>query len=56
MKPWIDHPDQSRPWKNSTLSRPKNPSIAELSGEQPFFDMGRVIPYLLHLSIQPGHR
>ncbi len=35
---------------------PKNPSIAELSGEQPFFDMERVIPYLLHLPIQPGHR
>ena len=33
------------------MSRPKNPSIAELSGEQPFFDMGRVIPYLLYLSI-----
>ena len=45
MKPWIDHPDQSRPQKNSTLSRPKNSSIAELSGEQPFFDMERVIPY-----------
>ena len=38
------------------LEPPKNPSIAELSGEQPFFDIGRVIPYLLHLSIQPGHR
>ena len=56
MKPWIDHPDQSRPQKNSTLSRPKNSSIAELSGEQPFFDMERVIPYLLYPSSQPGYR
>lgn len=56
MKPWIDYPDQPRPQKNSTLSRPKNFSIAELSGEQLFFDMERVIPYLLYPSIQPGHR
>lgn len=38
------------------LEPPEEPSIAELSGEQPFFDMERVIPYLLYPSIQPGHR
>lgn len=37
----IEHPDQSRSQENPTSNRPKNPSIAELSGEQLFFDMVR---------------
>lgn len=56
MNSSIDYPDQSHPQKNSTLIRPKKPSIAELSGEQPFFDMERVIPYRSLLSIQPRQR
>lgn len=37
----IEHPDQSSSQENPTSNRPKNPSIAELSGEQLFFDMVR---------------
>ena len=35
-------PDQSRWWKDSFSSLPKNPSIAELSGLHPFLDINLV--------------
>ena len=47
---------QERPQNISFLRRPKNPSQAELSGEQPFFDMERVSPAVSILSIHPGQR
>ena len=40
----VDQPFQSRPSKDSTLRRPKSPSIAELSGLRPFLDIDLVIP------------
>ena len=36
MNPLMVTPAKSRPWKNSCLRRPKNPSAAALSGEQCF--------------------
>ena len=51
-----DQPDQSLPWKNSFLSRPKKPSIAALSGLQPLADMLLARPCPLQIEIQPGQR
>lgn len=51
-----DQPDQSLPWKNSFLSRPKKPSIAALSGLQPLADMLLTRPFRSHIDIQPGQR
>ena len=36
--------------------RPKNPSAAELSGEQPFLLMERMIPCSWQIRIHSGHR
>ena len=47
---------QDRPQNISFLRRPKKPSQAELSGEQPFFDIDLVRPAFSILSIQPGQR
>lgn len=44
-------PDQSRWWKNSFLSLPKNPPIAELSGLHPFFDIDLVRWFFSHMAI-----
>ena len=49
-------PLQSWKWKNSFFNLPKSPSQAELSGEHPFFDIDRVIPFSLQILIQPGQR
>lgn len=49
-------PFQSLPWKNSTLSLPKNPSHLWLSGEQPFLDIDRTIPCSSHIATHPGQR
>ena len=49
-------PVKSRSWKNSCLSRPKNPSAAALSGLQPFALMERVSPCSSQMPIHPGHR
>lgn len=49
-------PDQSLPCQNSLLSRPKNPSIAALSGLQPLADMLLVRPLPSQIEIQPGQR
>lgn len=40
----------------SFLILPNTPSQAELSGEQPFFDIDRMKPFFSILSIQPGQR
>ena len=42
MNPSIETPAKLRLWKNSCLRRPKNPSAAALSGEQPFALIERV--------------
>ena len=43
-------------WKNSCLRRPKNPSAAALSGEQPFALIDRVSPCSVQMRIHSGHR
>ena len=35
---------------------PKKPSMRELSGEQPFLDIERMIPASSQIDIHPGHR
>lgn len=42
MNPSIETPAKLLLWKNSCLGRPKNPSAAALSGEQPFAPVERV--------------
>ncbi|KFI59456.1 hypothetical protein BIGA_1790 [Bifidobacterium pullorum subsp. gallinarum] len=49
-------PVKLRPWKNSCLRCPKNPSAAALSGLQPFALIDRVNPFSLQMLIHPGHR
>ena len=49
-------PRQSRSWKNSTLSLPKKPSHAALSGERPFRDIDPVTPTAPHAATQSGVR
>ena len=49
-------PAKLRLWKNSCLRRPKNPSAAALSGEQPFALIERVRPCSLQMRIHSGHR
>ena len=49
-------PVKLRPWKNSCLRCPKNPSAAALSGLQPFAPVDRVNPFSLQMLIHPGHR
>ena len=49
-------PDQSRPWKSSTLSLPKKASIAALSGEWPRLDIERTMPAALQPDPQSGVR
>lgn len=47
----IDTPDQSRWRKNSFLSLPKKPSIAELSGLPPFLDIDPTSPCFSQMAI-----
>lgn len=49
-------PAKLRLWKNSCLRRPKNPSAAALSGEQPFALIERVRLLSLQMRIHSGHR
>lgn len=56
MNPLMVTPAKSRPWKNSCLRRPKNPSAAALSGEQPFALIDRVSLCSPQMRIHPGHR
>ena len=56
MNPLMVTPAKSRPWKNSCLRRPKNPSAAALSGEQPFALIERVRPCAPQMRIHSGHR
>ena len=49
-------PVKLRPWKNSCLRCPKNPSAAALSRLQPFALIDRVNPFSLQMLIHPGHR
>ena len=56
MNPLMVTPAKSRPWKNSCLGRPKNPSAAALSGEQPFALIDRVSLCSPQMRIHPGHR
>lgn len=48
-------PDQSRWWKNSFFSLPKNPSHAALSGLHPFADMLLTSPFSSQILIHSGH-
>ena len=56
MNPSIETPAKLRLWKNSCLGRPKNPSAAALSGEQPFAPVERVRLLSLQMRIHSGHR
>lgn len=56
MKASAVHPRQSRPWKNSTLSLPKKPSHAALSGECPLRDIDLVTPAASQAATQSGVR
>lgn len=56
MKPSIVTPSQSTPRNASTFSLPKNPSIAELSGLHPFFDIDLATPARSHIDIHSGQR
>lgn len=49
-------PDHERPLHFLFLKRPKNPSQAELSGEQPFLDMDLLSSPALTRRIHSGHR
>ena len=49
-------PSQSLPQSISFFMVPKKPSMRELSGEQPFLDIGRMIPASSQTDIHPGHR
>ena len=49
-------PAKLRLWKNSCLRRPKNPSAAALSGEQPFALIERVRLLSMQMRIHSGHR
>ena len=52
----IETPAKLRLWKNTYLSRPKNPSAAALSGEQPFALIERVRLLSMQMRIHSGHR
>ena len=56
MNPSAVTPDQSPAWKNSCLSRPKNPSARALSQLMPFRDMLRTRPARSHMETRPGQR
>lgn len=56
MNPSAVTPDQSRPKKNSTLSLPKKPSQAALSGEWPLRDIDLVTPAAAQSRTQSGVR
>ena len=55
MNPSIETPVKLRLWKNSCLRRPKNPSAAALSGEQPFALIERVRLCSLQMRIHSGY-
>ena len=54
MNPSIETPAKLRLWKNSCLGRPKNPSAAALSGEQPFAPVERVRLLSVQMRIRSG--
>ena len=54
MNPSIETPAKLRLWKNSCLGRPKNPSAAALSGEQPFALIERVRLLSVQMRIHSG--
>jgi len=54
MNPSIETPANLRLWKNSCLGRPKNPSAAALSGEQPFAPVERVRLLSVQMRIRSG--
>ena len=54
MNPSIETPAKLRLWKNSCLRRPKNPSAAALSGEQPFAPVERVRLLSVQMRIRSG--
>ena len=56
MNPSIETPAKLRLWKNSCPGRPKNPSAAALSGEQPFALIERVRLLSVQMRIHSGHR
>ena len=56
MNPSIETPAKLRLWKNSCLRRPKNPSAAALSGEQPFALIERVRLLSVQMRIHSSHR
>ena len=55
MNPSIETPAKLLLWKNSCLGRPKNPSAAALSGEQPFAPVERVNLLSSQMRIHSAH-
>ena len=50
------HPRPVAVVEELVLEPPEKPSIAELSGLQPFLDIDLASPFLSHMAIQPGQR